>query len=80
VSIAAADSAPALRSPRAVPRWSAALQRARAIVHAMMGVPDYERYLRHLSEHHPGCPVPTRAEFERERLKARYERPGSRCC
>jgi len=57
-----------------------ALARVRAVLHAVLGVPDYERYVRHLRLHHPTCEVPTRREFERERLAARYERPGSRCC
>ena len=61
-------------------RLFAALARARAVLHAIMGVPDYERYVAHLREHHPGCPVPSPREFERERMSARYERPGSRCC
>ena len=56
------------------------LARVRAVLHAVLGVPDYERYVRHLRTHHPECAVPTRREFERERLVARYERPGSRCC
>ena len=61
-------------------RLAAALARARAVLHAIMGVPDYERYVAHLRQHHPECPVPSPREFERERMSARYERPGSRCC
>ena len=69
------SGAPSRRS-----RLSAALTRVRAVVHAIMGVPDYDRYVAHLRERHPDCPVPSRREFERERMSARYERPGSRCC
>jgi uncharacterized short protein YbdD (DUF466 family) len=69
------SGAPSRRS-----RLSAALTRVRAVVHAIMGVPDYDRYVAHLRERHPDCPVPSRRDFERERMSARYERPGSRCC
>jgi uncharacterized short protein YbdD (DUF466 family) len=61
-------------------RLAAALTRVRAVVHAIIGVPDYDRYVAHLRERHPDCPVPSRRDFERERMSARYERPGSRCC
>lgn len=70
--------APGVASGRG--RLPAALARARAVLLAIMGVPDYERYVAHLRERHPGCPVPSRRDFERERMSARYERPGSRCC
>jgi uncharacterized short protein YbdD (DUF466 family) len=59
------------------------LDAARALaraVPAVVGAPDYERYVAFLREADPGCPVPDRAEFERERLAARYARPGARCC
>ncbi|MGZ8376758.1 MAG: YbdD/YjiX family protein [Gemmatirosa sp.] len=61
-------------------RWATALARVRAVLHAVMGVPDYERYVHHLRTRDPECAIPTRREFEGERLAARYERPGSRCC
>lgn len=50
------------------------------LARAILGVPDYERYLAHMAVHHPGCAVMTRAEFARERLEARYSRPGAKCC
>jgi uncharacterized short protein YbdD (DUF466 family) len=56
------------------------LAAVRRVLHAIIGVPDYDRYVRHLRERHPDAPVPCRRDFERERLRARYERPGSRCC
>ena len=46
----------------------------------ILGVPDYAHYVAHMQEHHPGEPVLSRDEFMRERLAARYERPGARCC
>lgn len=45
-----------------------------------MGAPDYEHYLAHCRSRGPDGPVMDRATFERERLAARYNRPGSRCC
>jgi uncharacterized short protein YbdD (DUF466 family) len=46
----------------------------------MLGAPDYERYVSHVRDAHPGCVPMTCAEFERDRLNARYARPGTRCC
>jgi uncharacterized short protein YbdD (DUF466 family) len=46
----------------------------------IIGVPDYERYLRHMLLHHPECAVLSRAAFAEEREQQRYSRPGSRCC
>lgn len=57
----------------AVGRWITVLR-------TVIGVPDYDRYLRHMQAHHPGAPVKSSDEFARERLEARYSRPGSRCC
>jgi uncharacterized short protein YbdD (DUF466 family) len=56
------------------------LRRAAAIVRRIIGVPDYERYLAHVRECHPGTAPMTRTEFERSRLEDKYSRPGQRCC
>jgi len=51
--------------------------------HLMVGLPDYDNYLRHMTEKHPELPVMSRAEFFRERQQARYGGgKGSpvRCC
>lgn len=69
------------------------LARARAVVTArrlareaaralrrIVGAPDYERYVAHVRARHPGAEPLARAEFERQRLRDRYEKPGSRCC
>lgn len=47
---------------------------------AVLGVPDYERYVAHMRDSHPGCAILTRDQFARERMDARYSRPGARCC
>jgi uncharacterized short protein YbdD (DUF466 family) len=40
----------------------------------------YERYVEHVRTHHPDRPVPSRREFERQRLAAKDTNPGVRCC
>ena len=65
---------------------AACARRARAIgaagraLRSVLGVPDYERYLAHVRERHPGAQPISRDDFVAARLQARYERPGSRCC
>ena len=68
---------PTLRLRAAVRRH---LRGARRVLHAVLGVPDYERYVAHLRAHHPEREPLDRAAFERERLADRYSRPGARCC
>jgi uncharacterized short protein YbdD (DUF466 family) len=63
-----------------VTRLPRALAAVRRVLHAIIGAPDYERYLAHVRECHPDRVPMTREEFARERLEARYNRPGSRCC
>jgi uncharacterized short protein YbdD (DUF466 family) len=50
------------------------------ILRTIIGVPDYQRYLRHMKARHPECVVLSAPEFARERLESRYSKPGSRCC
>ena len=59
--------------PRALRRFAIVLRR-------VVGVPDYDRYLAHVREAHPGSAPMTRAEFEQARLEDRYSKPGQRCC
>lgn len=59
-----------------IPRIRSAIAALRRI----MGVPDYAAYVEHTRTCHPGRAPLTEAEFVRERLDARYARPGSRCC
>ena len=78
---AAPSSAPR-RSPVGSPasRLLARLSAAGQVIRRVIGVPDYDRYLAHARTHHPGCQVLSREAFTRERMEARYSRPGSRCC
>ncbi len=61
-----------------VPRVLRVRDIARALS-AIVGIPDYENYLR-LARERQQADVLTREQFMRERLTARYDRPGSRCC
>ena len=58
----------------------ASIRRAAGVVRRVVGVPDYDTYLSHVRECHPGTVPLTRQEFERARLEDRYSRPGQRCC
>jgi uncharacterized short protein YbdD (DUF466 family) len=53
---------------------------ARRVLRTMIGAPDYERYVALCRARDADAPVLDRAAFERDRLAARYDRPGSRCC
>lgn len=46
----------------------------------IVGAPDYATYLAHMRDRHPEAAPLSQRDFERQRLAARYERPGARCC
>ena len=53
----------------------------RRTVLLMIGVPDYQNYVRHCRDHHPGDKVMTYDEFFRNRQDARYgDGRMGRCC
>ena len=59
------------------------LERARALRKAYLqvfGIPDYERYLAHAAEHHPGAPVLSRRDFCAQAIERKYGKSGPRCC
>jgi len=64
----------AAKKPRAL------VARISRAVRAIIGAPDYARYLAHLRAKHPDTTPLSREEFARERERARYEGTGSRCC
>lgn len=41
----------------------------------MLGLPDYDTYVAYLKARKPGCPIPSRAQFFKDRVDGRY-RPG----
>lgn len=51
-----------------------------AAVRAVLGVPDYTRYLAHMRTAHPGDRVMSETEFNHTTMNDRYNRTGSRCC
>ena len=52
---------------------------ARAL-RVVLGAPDYERYLAHMRARHPDATPLAHDAFQRDRERARYSRPGARCC
>ena len=49
----------------------------------MVGIPDYDTYVAHVTANHPDTPVMTYQEFFRERQEARYAVSKGRfrgCC
>lgn len=73
-----------MTAPRATPGSdgdmpSMALRVAR-VIRRIIGVPDYDTYVAHVRSHHPGEAPMSERDFHRERLAARYSKPGNRCC
>jgi len=59
---------------------STLLSTTASAVRAVLGVPDYQRYLAHMRTAHPGDRVMSETEFNHTRLNDRYNRSGSKCC
>jgi len=55
-------------------------RRIKALARALVGAPDYDRYLAHCAAHHPHAVPLARAEFFALRQAARFGRGASRCC
>ncbi len=55
-------------------------RRALAALRQVAGMPDYERYLRHVRTQHPDCPALSERAFYDQYLNARYGNGASRCC
>ena len=53
---------------------------ARVVCRRVLGAPDYEAYLKHSAVNHPDQVPMSEDAFVRERLDARFSRPGARCC
>jgi uncharacterized short protein YbdD (DUF466 family) len=64
----------------AVKEPPALIARISRAVRAIIGAPDYARYLAHLRAKHPDTTPLSREAFARERDRARYEGTGNRCC
>ncbi|MGH7604753.1 MAG: YbdD/YjiX family protein [Gemmatimonadaceae bacterium] len=59
---------------------SSLFSRSGSFLRAMLGVADYDRYLAHMRNVHPGDRVMTETEFTHAWMNDRYNRPGTRCC
>ena len=60
---------------------SGLLDQLRATARLMVGMPDYDAYLRHMAAHHPDRAPMDRTAFFRDRQQARYGgKSGGRCC
>jgi len=46
----------------------------------MVGIPDYDWYVEHMSTNHPEQPIMSYREFFDNRQQARYGRGMKRCC
>jgi uncharacterized short protein YbdD (DUF466 family) len=69
-----------LDTRRAARGWRDRVHRAARVLRRIIGAPDYEAYAAHRLEKHAGEETLSRDEFALERQRARYERPGARCC
>jgi len=69
-----------MRRETDVSSLSSFVRRAGSVLRRVVGAPDYERYLAHVTRWHPGATPLSREEFARDALSRRYDRPGSRCC
>jgi uncharacterized short protein YbdD (DUF466 family) len=62
-----------------ITRIAGFFSRTASFVRAILGVPDYQRYLAHMRASHPGDRVMSETEFRHTRMNDRYNRT-SRCC
>lgn len=56
------------------------IARLAAILRRIIGAPDYATYIAHVRARHPEREPLGEREFLAERLHARYDKPGARCC
>lgn len=60
-------------------RLANALTEMGRIIRRIIGAPDYELYVAHLSRAHPGIAPMSESDFVRGQMEGRG-RPGARCC
>ena len=61
-------------------RLEGILRSMRKNTRQIFGIPDYERYLAHCAEHHPGEPVLSKRDFFARAIDRKYCKSGPRCC
>ena len=79
-TLSGTESSTMSRSSELFASLRSSVRRGAAIVRRIIGVPDYDTYIAHMSAHHPDAVPLTAREFEITRMNDRYSRPGSRCC
>jgi uncharacterized short protein YbdD (DUF466 family) len=67
-------------APSRQARLAAVLEAARSAYLQVFGIPDYERYLAHMTQAHPGEAPLSRREFCARAIDRKYNRNGPRCC
>lgn len=73
-------SAPASASPGRLAALRGLWRKLREGGALMVGVPDYDHYVAHMRENHPGHAPMTREAFVRARMEARYGGKGTGKC
>ena len=71
---------PGLSTPSAAPTLQERGRALRQACRQVFGIPDYDRYLAHQAEHHPGEPLLSRREFYAQSIERKYGKGGPRCC
>jgi uncharacterized short protein YbdD (DUF466 family) len=61
-------------------RWAERVRALRQACRQLFGIPDYERYLAHVAEHHAGETVLSRRDFFIRSIDRKYGKSGPRCC
>jgi uncharacterized short protein YbdD (DUF466 family) len=56
------------------------LRHLRDAYHRLFGIPDYQAYVQHMRERHPGKACLSRREFVSGAIDHKYSRRGQRCC
>jgi uncharacterized short protein YbdD (DUF466 family) len=55
-------------------------QAIRQTCRRLLGIPDYDGYLAHRQQQHPGQAVLSEREFHAEAIDRKYGAAGPRCC
>jgi uncharacterized short protein YbdD (DUF466 family) len=66
--------------PPASSRLKTLVSRIRETGRLMVGIPDYDRYVEHVSTNHTEQPIMSYREFFDNRQQARYGMGMRRCC
>jgi len=59
---------------------STKVARLMRFLRSVAGMPDYQRHIQHLRQHHPELSIPTERQFFEDFVRARYGDGPTRCC